>query len=211
MTCTSHPDIWTPSQILAGSETKTHAVQTESDGTNAIGAREQRIVWIQPHELELNPNILRGDEPPSREKKGSDRARWREERGPGRRRAGTEWRRRAQPWRETFRKLLEAVTARRRGESSTGSGKLPSGGDGELFFLGSPSLITTGEFLLFVYFFLCHVGLSKPLIVRWAVAWCAKGALVACPRRLGCERGGMLLVWVTCHDVSSTVVSLSFW
>jgi hypothetical protein len=65
----------TPSQILAGSETKTHAVQTESDGTNAIGAREHRIVWIQPHELELNPNILRGDEPPSREKKGSDRAR----------------------------------------------------------------------------------------------------------------------------------------
>jgi hypothetical protein len=63
----------TPSQILAGSETKTHAVQTESDGTNAIGAREQRIVWIQPHELELNPNILRGDEPHHAKKKGSDR------------------------------------------------------------------------------------------------------------------------------------------
>jgi hypothetical protein len=72
MTCT-HADIWTPSQILAGSETKTHAVQTESDGTNTIGAHEQRIVWIQPHELESNPNILRGDET-HHAKKGSYRA-----------------------------------------------------------------------------------------------------------------------------------------
>lgn len=63
----------TPSQILAGSETETHTVQTESDGTNTIGAHEQRIGWIQPHELESNPNILRGDETITR-KKGSDRA-----------------------------------------------------------------------------------------------------------------------------------------
>ena len=39
-----------------------HTVQIESDVTNTIGAHKQRIGWIQPRELESNPNILRGDE-----------------------------------------------------------------------------------------------------------------------------------------------------
>lgn len=46
-----------------------HTVQIESDVTNTIGAHEQRIRWIQPRELESNPNILRRDETITREKK----------------------------------------------------------------------------------------------------------------------------------------------
>ena len=37
---------------------------------------------------------------------------------------------------ETLWKLLEAVTGRRLGESTTGSGKLPFGGDGDELFFG---------------------------------------------------------------------------
>jgi len=38
---------------------------------------------------------------------------------------------------ETFWKLLEAVTGRRLGESTTGSGNLPFGGDGGAVLWGS--------------------------------------------------------------------------
>jgi hypothetical protein len=64
------------------------------------------------------------------------------------------------------------------------------------------SVLITRTFLIL---FLCHVSLSMPLIVRWAVVGCAvrERCSPGLSTQASCKRGGMLLVRVTCHDVSS--------
>lgn len=97
--------------------------------------------------------------------------------GPGKRRAGRAWSRRARPW------PVNLLEASQRGQWAPARSVVVAVGGVAIrrwrraVFLGS-------EF----YFCCCCCShgiylISQPLVMRWAARWCALGDCVACPRR----------------------------
>jgi len=157
-----------------------HTVQTESDETNTIGAHEQRIGWIQP--ASSNPTLTSYAEtrPSSLEKKRIRSSREGQERGPGRRRAGREWKRRARPWRWPSGSFWKGHWAPARWVV-VGFGEVAIRRSRRAALLGSLlSILITRRTFFICFIFVATLAYPS----RWLYdggAWCAKGGTVVLP------------------------------